>query len=239
MIAIITARRGSRRCPDKNIRPFNEDKNLVLRTRDQAEWLKPWKIIITADYNMSEIGISIDIPAIMGAPIIDMTKNSILGGPPDKIRRFTYHKRPEELALDDTTSEDVIKDVLDCMYCGEYYDENAGDDHEGDIVPANLHDQSYFVLLQPTSPIRSEETLTRAQARFEKGDIPALVSVNPALQPNGSFYFCRTDVFLAEHTLYPKGTHFWVCSWEESVDINYPYEFRIAEAVARGDVHGR
>lgn len=238
MIIIITARKGSKRCPNKNIMPFNEDKNLIMRTREQAEWLEPWKIIITTDYGMDEIGTPINIPAIMGAPLIDLTKTSILGGPPDKIRRMTYHGRPASLAMDGTTSEAVVMDVLDCTYCGEYWDEEGGEDKEGDIIPANLHDQDYFVLLQPTSPIRSQETLTRAKARFDRGDIPALVSVNPDFQPNGSFYFCRTDVFLKEKTFFPQGCHFWMCSAEESCDINMPYDFRIAEAVARGDVHG-
>lgn len=220
MIVIVTARRGSKRFPGKNVMPFNGGENIVMRTRRQAEYLGPWKIIITTDYTTEEIG----LPSYAEASA--------------KKFNFTYHRRKMELCQDGTTSEDAIMDVLDCEYCGEYWDDNAGDDKEGDMIPANLHDEDYFVLLQPTSPFRFPETLVKAKAMFEEKDMPALVSLNPNYEPNGSFYFCKTKAFLEEKTLYPKGTHFWMCDWKESIDINHPWEFRIAEAMERGEVHG-
>ena len=196
MIAIITARRGSKRSPNKNIMPFNDEDHIVKRAITKALSLfLPEDIILTTDYAKTVVLGYGDAPCV-------------------------YHARPDSLCTAEAKSVDVVEDVL--CYVKKVLD----------MKPES------FVLMQPTSPCLAFDTLARAKARFDKGDIPALVSVNPAYQVNGSFYFCKTDVFLKEKTFFPKGCHFWVCSWEESVDINYFYDFRIAEAVARGDVHG-
>lgn len=189
MIVIITARRGSKRCPDKNIMDFCEGLNLVERTIEQARCLKPDAIIVSTDYER------------------DLIHDD----------DFVYIRREPGLCGDDVSSEAVVRDAIRRLLFGPPRD---------------------FCLLQPTSPLRSEETLVRAKEWFQTRKVPALVSLNPAYQPNGSFYFCIWDAFLMDYSLYPIGTAFWMCDWKESVDINYKHEFRIAQAIARGEVHG-
>jgi len=199
MIVIITARKGSKRCPRKNILPFL-DTNIVRKTLDDANHIAlPGKIVLTTDYPL-------------GSKLIDPEYGQCL-----------YLVRAERLCTDEAGHVDVIIDAL------AFWSQSS--------VDGELPDS--FVLMQPTSANRNLDTLYRALTRWERDDIPALVSVNPAYQPNGSFYFCRTDAFLDQRTLFPKGSHFWKCSWEESIDINYQWDFRIAEALVRGDVHGQ
>jgi CMP-N-acetylneuraminic acid synthetase len=194
MIVIITARKGSKRCPGKNAMSFADKSNLVNLTIEQARWMNPHAIWVTSDYSPYELKL-------------------------DEGTDVFYRSRPEELCTDTATSDSVVEDVLKAAM---------------DCMPR--HAVEKFVLMQPTSPIRSKDTLCRAKAIFDKGDIPALVSVNHAYQPTGSFYFCKKEAF-CEGGFYPKGAHYYVCSWEESVDINYRYQFRIAEAVHLGDTH--
>lgn len=201
MIVIVTARRGSKRCPNKNVLPF-DGTNLIARTLRQARFLNPEKIILTTDYTWSEVWDG-------NAPVMFDEKE------------YMHYFRPRKLCKDGISSEAVVKDAIRSY-----------------LIKEGKRGLDTFCLLQPTSPLRAVETLVRAKILFEEKNFSALVSVNPAYQPNGSFYFCIWDAFLMEHSLYPKGSHFWICNWKESADINYPWEFRIAEALDEGGVHG-
>jgi len=116
--------------------------------------------------------------------------------------------RPPEICRDDTTSEVVVKWIL-----------------------AQRPSEEAFVLLQPTSPRREPKTLSKARKTFDEGQLTSLVSVNPAYQPNGNFYFCNSRAFDHHGSWWSYATSIWVQSWEESVDVNYVYDLAVAEAL--------
>ena len=68
-------------------------------------------------------------------------------------------ERPEELAQDNSTSVDVVLHSLDCL-------ENNND------LP------DFFVLLQPTSPLRTKEDIENATKLFIENECDALISVS-------------------------------------------------------------
>jgi len=126
-------------------------------------------------------------------------------------------KRPVELCGDLTTSEAVVYDWMRNHGLGMTQD---------------------FCLMQATTPCMKVDTLVKANDLFMASGAKSLIGVNPALRPNGAFYFVRGDEFMRYHTWWTPRTALYRMSWEESVDIDWPWDFRIAQAVMRGDVYG-
>jgi CMP-N-acetylneuraminic acid synthetase len=131
------------------------------------------------------------------------------------MQNVTVLDRPPEMCQDDTTSEQAVRWVLT-----QYPDEDS------------------FVLMQATSPCLKASTLVTAHATFQLNRFAALVSVSPAYQPNGCFYFCTTEAFRRYGSWWNLATSLYRMSWEESIDVNYPYELSIASAVIWNRVHG-
>lgn len=192
MMAIILARRGSKRFPHKNVTDIatsDGPKNMVEMTLRHAFLAFPDALTVLAtDYMKEEV-----------LPLTDYVWDD---------NHFRYVCRPENLCLDGTTSEAVVAWILD-----------------------QIPREEAFVLMQPTSPMRYVGELRQARERFEESGVPALISINPAYQPNGSFYFCRVDAFRRHGTWWVPGMEVWMQSWEESIDVNYLHDLRIAEAV--------
>ena len=123
--------------------------------------------------------------------------------------------RKPELAQDDTKHVDVIKDVLD-----------------------KFKGFSHFVLVQPTSPLVSVSDINFCLSLLREKDLPGVFSVNPALKPNGAIYAVKTQDFLEQGTLFPKGAGIYVMPWEKSVDVDEWHDLIVAEAVVYGRVWG-
>ena len=121
-------------------------------------------------------------------------------------------ERDHDLCTDMISTEEVVKDV---------FWRRGGTPYS-------------FLLLQPMP--RGNVSLLEAKKFFDGSDIPALVSISPTLRPNGAFYFVKGKDFQSAHSFYPPGTFFWKCSLEEGIDVDYIHDFRIAEAVWRGDI---
>ena len=119
-----------------------------------------------------------------------------------------YKGRPNKLCGDGISTEAVLLEFMDRVDMPEW-----------------------FVLLQPTSPLLSIETLVEALRVFRSGVYPALISVNSEYKPNGAFYFCKTKDFQQWESLWPEGIQIVKLDSKESIDINYDHEFRIAQAV--------
>jgi len=117
-------------------------------------------------------------------------------------------RRPNKLCGDGISTEAVLLEFMDRVDMPEW-----------------------FVLLQPTSPLLSIETLVEALRVFRSGVYPALISVNSEYKPNGAFYFCKTKDFQQWESLWPEGIQIVKLDSKESIDINYDHEFRIAQAV--------
>ncbi|NOQ31397.1 MAG: acylneuraminate cytidylyltransferase family protein [Helicobacteraceae bacterium] len=144
--------------------------------------------------------------------------------------------RPKELALDTTSSEEVVKHaLLELKDCGEEFD--------------------YTLLLQPTSPLRDSENIAEAIEIFLKSNATALISVakidNKILKAfqddnegyikgisnnkypfmrrqdlpktyisNGAIYFVNTESFLKTNSFFTDKTIKYEMSLESSFDID-------------------
>lgn len=60
-------------------------------------------------------------------------------------------------------------------------------------------------------------------------DLPA------AYRPNGSIYAVRVPALRAQQTFYPRETAPYVMAREDSVNVDTPFDFRLAEALMRGE----
>jgi N-acylneuraminate cytidylyltransferase len=136
ILALITARGGSKRLPGKNIRIFG-GKPLIV-----------WSIDIAKDIpEICDILVSSDDPAIA-----EVAGNA---------GAMVPWLRPAELASDEASSVDVAVHALD------WYEQMHG--------PIDG-----LLLLQPTSPFRSRETLLRGMALFNQYRYRSVVGVSSA-----------------------------------------------------------
>lgn len=125
--------------------------------------------------------------------------------------------RPEHLRGDDVDPVDVVLDVL----------------HSFEELP------EYIVLMQPTSQTWSFGDLLWAMDLVYEEAASGMFSVNPSYKPNGCFYIVRTADFIKQRTFFVENTWVYVMSWEESVDIDNLWDFRVAQAVVSGQVTGK
>lgn len=223
-LAIVTARAGSKRLPDKNIRELCGKPLFVWSVTAGAECPDVGATVVTTDSRQYQ-----DLARAAGAECPRL--------------------RPTELASDTASSFDVVKDVLD---------------HYGSGLAAYRN----FVLLQPTSPLRTANDVAAAIALHRNSGAPAVVSVCEAECPpawigqigddltmddfirpeykevrsqdlghwyrlNGAIYIVNIEVFLAERTFTPKGTIAYVMPRERSIDVDTALDFRVAEALMR------
>ncbi|WP_319381551.1 acylneuraminate cytidylyltransferase family protein [Thiomicrorhabdus sp.] len=117
---------------------------------------------------------------IMGKPLLQYTFDAarkseyinqiMLSSEDAEIRDFasrchidTRYQRPEALATDEATTIDVVLDVLDWL-------------EERNELPEVL------VLLQPTSPLRTEQDIDQALKQFIEQNLDSLVAVHPMIE---------------------------------------------------------
>lgn len=220
IISIIPARGGSKGIPRKNIKLLN-GKPLISYSIDASNScsLIDDTYVSTEDAEISEIS---------------------------KGNNAEVIERPDELASDDSSSIDVILHVLD-------YLENKGE------LP------DLFVLLQPTSPLRTSEDIEASINSFLESDCDSLVSVceldhrsllnfsledgflvqnnNEALfnsrrqdipthySLNGAIYITTPEFIRKNRSFYSDKTVPHVMSKEKSIDIDTPFDFRLAEFI--------
>ena len=144
---LIPARGGSKGVPHKNIKPLG-GKPLIYYTIDTAR-------------NLSEdvdICVSTD-----DDQIIKVVKEYGLNVP---------FKRPDFLATDHASSEDVIKHALD-------------------FYKTNSVNYDVIVLLQPTSPFRDTDDIKKCIEKYKSGQYDMIVSVK--LATTNPYYNCFED----------------------------------------------
>ena len=145
--------------------------------------------------------------------------------------------RPAELARDDTPTEPVLTHALTEL--DEEFDQ--------------------FVLLQPTSPLRTAEHVTEAVTKYEQSDATSLLSVcqsknyrwqyteegatqinfdgnrsrrqqkQPEFAENGAIYITDVDAYLETENLTDGRTELYEMSERSSVDIDTPFDLWLAE----------
>jgi CMP-N,N'-diacetyllegionaminic acid synthase len=221
-LAIVTARSGSKRLPDKNVRDFCGKPLFVWSVLAGRECLDVGETVVSTDCSQYQA-----LALAAGA----------------KCARL----RPPYLATDTASSFDVVKDVLD---------------HFGRSVA----EYKSFVLLQPTSPLRTAIDVSAAIALHRSRGAVAVVSVCEAECPpawigqigedlrmddfirpeykgmrsqdlgtwyrvNGAIYVVNIEAFLRERSFTPRGTVAYVMPRDRSVDVDTAYEFKLAEAL--------
>jgi len=187
----ILARKGSKRCPDKNVMPFDKDGTLVDRALR--------KLIKIAEIgDVSRIVLDTDIPMYL-KKYKDHPSVSVI-------------ERDPALAGDDINPADIVYHDLKLMM--------DGTGSRPDCI----------VLSQATSPFWDEIDLgVCLDCIFENES--GVISVNPSYKPNGCLYVILTEAFLAERTFFPKNVGFYKMKWWKSIDIDYLWDFRVAQAV--------
>ncbi len=219
LIAIIPARGGSKRLPRKNLLPL-AGKPLIAWTIEAAiKSRKAGRVVVsTDDLEIAEVSKS------YGAEVPFM--------------------RPQELAADDSTTVDVVLDVLN-----------------------RLNTFSHIMLLQPTSPLRDSVHIEEAVYTVEKHSASAVVSVSPMEHPtewantipssgsmdkflrdeiknkrsqdfplryriNGAIFIIEAKLLIEEHTFLPsKGAYAFHMARESAIDIDSKVDLMVAEVL--------
>jgi CMP-N-acetylneuraminic acid synthetase len=223
ILALITARGGSKRVPGKNIRLLGGRPLIV------------WSIDVVRDNaDISEVLVSTDDPAIAEVA--------------RRAGALVPWLRPAELATDEAGSVDV------CLHALDWYESTRG------AVDG-------LMLLQPTSPFRSQATVSRGIALFRDHGRRSVIGLSPApshplwcvrveensirpfiegrdkyvrsqdLPPayviNGAFYLIQPDELRARRSFCSDTTQpLLIEEQAECIDIDTEWDWKIAETLA-------
>ena len=227
ILALITARGGSKRLPGKNIHPLG------------GSPLITWSINVAKGIpEICDILVSTDDPEIA-----EVARNA---------GALVPWLRPVELATDTASSVDV------CLHALKWYeDENGKVDG--------------LVLLQPTSPFRSRDSVLRGIELFRTHQRRPVVGVSPAkshpmwcfkvegetmrpfieggglhmrsqdLPPayaiNGAFYLIAPEDFRKQRSFFTDDmVPLVIDAPEESIDIDTEWDWQLAEAIFRSHI---
>ncbi|OYR74025.1 N-acylneuraminate cytidylyltransferase [Halorubrum sp. E3] len=150
--------------------------------------------------------------------------------------------RPSELATDEAPTAPVISHALETLHdMGEAYDA--------------------FVLLQPTSPLRTATHIDEAYSLYEESDVDSVISVYPTYDTrwertsegakklnytdagkrrqdrdpeyviNGAIYVTDVEQFLQTEETITGTTKMYEMTERESVDIDTPFDLWLAEQI--------
>ncbi len=93
------------------------------------------------------------------------------------------------------------------------------------------------VITQVTTPLIRSQTVERCLAIWQNSrNIDLVVTTNPNRQPNGGVYICKAKHLYESGSLYHGNVHVHRIPYEEGIDIDYPHQLAIAEAICRGDL---
>ncbi|MCK4733486.1 MAG: acylneuraminate cytidylyltransferase family protein [Methanophagales archaeon] len=218
-VAIIPARRGSKGIPRKNVKEFCGKPLIayIIETALKVEELD--RVIVSTEDN--EIA---EIAKRYGADIPFM--------------------RPEELARDETPTLSVLQHAVKYLEDKENY--------KPDIV----------VLLYATSPLLKAERVSKAIKMLKEGEFDSVLSVEedrghywiekdgkharlypkapknrqfekPLLKENGAIYVYKRDILMKDGKINSGKKGLLIMQEEESIDIDEPIDFEIAEFLMR------
>ena len=205
-LALIPARAGSKSIKNKNLAMLCE-KPLLYYTIESAKKAQCIdKIVVSSDGDLIlQYALSQGVEAL---------------------------NRPEEIARDSTTSDEVI------LHAIKHY-----------------KDFDNIILLQPTSPLRDSNDIDKAYRIFKEKNANALISVTQidnkilksfiakedgslqgihnntypfiprqnlpqTYQSNGAIYIVKRDLFIENPSFLPQNTHYYLMSEEHSIDID-------------------
>ena len=221
IVAIIPARGGSKGIPRKNIKELY-GKPLIAYIIETALKVKELDSVIvsTEDKEIAEIA--------------------------EKYGAEVPFLRPKELAGDETPTLPVLQHAVKYLEDKENY--------RPDIV----------VLLYATSPLLKAERVSEAIRMLKEGGFDSVLSVvegrghhwietnkgyerlypkilknrqyvKPLFEENGAIYICKRNLLMKEATMVGGKIGFLKMQKKESVDIDEPIDFEIAEFLIRRD----
>jgi len=225
IVAIIPARGGSKGIPGKNIKELCGKPLItyIIETALKVEELDR-VIVSTEDKEIAEVAKK------CGAEVPFM--------------------RPEGLARDETPTLPVLQHAV------KYIEEN--ENYMPDIV----------VLLYATSPLLKAERVSEAIEMLKEGEFDSVLSVEedkghywiekdgkharlypkdpknrqfekPLLKENGAIYVYKRDVLMKEGKINRGKRGLLIMEKEESIDIDEPIDFEIAEFLMRRGEYGK
>ena len=217
-LVIIPARKNSKRIKGKNLRSLNGKPLIVHSIEYASKFVDKNKIWVNSD----------------DEKIIDLASN--LG--------VSVYKRSDELALDETSTNDVIIDFSKFLF-------------------KNRISFKFLITLQPTNPIRSENLLLESYNYISKNKVKSLMSVsilhkkfgrvsNNKYLPmnykigqrhqdlenlyfeNGLIYICSREAIEYNKNYITKDVYPFVTDEIGSyVDIDYEEDLKMAEVILK------
>lgn len=218
ILAIIPARGGSKSIPKKNIKDLN-GKPLVFYTIKSAQEARVFErvIVSTDDDEIAEIARN------YGAEVI---------------------KRPLELALDTSPTEDTLIHVLDVLKERENYEPTV------------------VMTLEPTAPLRSVGTIKGCIDLYKNTDADSVMTLEqeyechgylkdgkvdfliknlprrrqdrePIYKENGGTYLTEVKTLREKRKVLGDNLYGYILPREETIDINDMLDFQIAEFITK------
>lgn len=90
-----------------------------------------------------------------------------------------------------------------------------------------------YILLQPTSPLRTNEQIDKCIEMFVNTKVDSLITVKEVsphtFYPNGAIYVFKEKIYGVKNTI------FVLMSQDESIDINTEIDFKICEELMKRD----
>ena len=189
LIAVVPAKRNSKRCKSKNWKEFVHGTNLAQIAVDRA---------VGSGFFQKTV-LSIDFPR----KDVEFLKKERY--PP--MRLGLVVKRRSIWMLDDSAI--IVLDALDYV---------------------KAEDDDIYCLLQPTSPFISKESIWNALQSVIANRQP-VVSVNPMFKPSGGIYAGLVGNLRKYGNFYEPLVMLLKLDWQESMDIDYQYDFEIARGL--------
>lgn len=222
ILAVIPARLGSKRLPEKNIKMLN-GKPLLAYTIDaikKSQYIDRF-VVSTEDTNIAQIAQS------CGAEIIN---------------------RPKELASDESPTDDVIINVLEQLQKKEQYIPDIiillqptsplRTTEDIDTAIKTFLDSSGESLVSVTEydhtpywAFRIEKGVLKPE--FTKDSLKRSQDLPKLYRPNGSIFISRVQTFLEYRSFYTKQILSFIMPRERSIDIDDEFDFSIAEFLLR------
>ncbi|MBX3611667.1 MAG: acylneuraminate cytidylyltransferase family protein [Hydrogenophaga sp.] len=224
----MTARAGSKRLPDKNIRPLCGHPLFVWSVKAALAAASVSRIIVSTDspyYREIALKAGADCPWL----------------------------RPPELATDTTSSADVVADMLDRL--GDELARYRGLVLLQPTSPLRVAaDIEAAIGLYEARQAPAVVTVSEAECPPAwMGQLPADGCMDHFVQPqfrgirsqdlglwyrlNGAVYVIGIDTFQREHGFMPTGTLGYVMPRERSVDVDTAFDFQVANALMSARAH--
>lgn len=222
ILAVIPARMGSKRLPEKNIKVLN-GKPMIVYTIDaikKSHYINRF-IVSTEDKIITQIAQS------NGAEVI---------------------LRPTKLARDDSPTDDVVINVLEQLQKKEQYvpeiiillqaTSPLRTTEDIDTAMKIFLGSSGVSLISVTEYDHTPYWAFRIEKGFLKpefasGSLKRSQDLPKLYRPNGSIFIIRLDSFLKHRSFYTKQNLSFIMPRERSIDIDDEFDFSIAEFLLR------